>query len=82
MIKKMACWIFVDLQKAIDTVNHDILISKLEHYGIRGTANSWFSSYLKNRTQFVSIFGYDSSILLKQFHMVCPKAQFLAHLFF
>ena len=57
----MACGIFVDLQKAFDTVNHDILISKLEHYGIRGSANSWFSSYLKNRTQFVSILGYDSS---------------------
>ena len=59
--KKFACGIFVDLQKAFDTVNHDILIAKLEHYGIRGTANDWFSSYLKNRSQFVSILGYDST---------------------
>ena len=59
--KKFACGVFVDLQKAFDTVNHDILIAKLDHYGIRGVANDWFSSYLKNRSQFVSILGYDSS---------------------
>ena len=59
--KKIACGIFVDLQKAFDTVNHDILISKLDHYGIRGSANKWFASYLKNRSQFVSILGFDSS---------------------
>ena len=59
--KKFACSIFVDLQKAFDTVNHDILIVKLEHYGIRGTANNWFASYLKNHSQFVSILGFDSS---------------------
>ena len=59
--KKIACSIFVDLQKAFDTVNHNILIAKLEHYGIRGIANKWFASYLKNRSQFVSILGFDSS---------------------
>lgn len=59
--KKYACGIFVDLQKAFDTVNHDILIAKLEYYGIRGIANDWFSSYLKNRSQFVSILGFDST---------------------
>ena len=41
------CGIFIDLQKAFDTVNHDILLAKLAHYGIRGLANSWLSSFLK-----------------------------------
>ena len=41
-------------------MNHEILIGKLSHYGIRGTANNWFSSYLSNRSQYVSILGHDS----------------------
>ena len=55
-----ACGIFIDLQRAFDTVDHQISLSKLEHYGIRGIANGWFKSYLSNRQQFVSINGYDS----------------------
>ena len=57
------CGIFVDFQKAFDTVDHNILIQKLNYYGVRGTANNWFSSYLENRTQFVSINGYSSDLL-------------------
>ena len=59
---KFACGIFIDLQKAFDTVDHSILLRKLEHYGIRGLANQWFKSYLPDRTQFTSVNGYDSEI--------------------
>ena len=54
---------FIDLQKAFDTVNHDILLSKLEHYGIRGTPFVWFQSYLFNRYQYVSINGENSNLM-------------------
>ena len=60
---KVAGGVFVDFQKAFDTVNHEILIWKLNHYGVRGLANSWFASYLSNRNQYVSILGNDSETL-------------------
>ena len=50
----------MDLQKAFDTVDHPILLSELSHYGIRGVSNDWSKSYLSNRSQYVSINGYDS----------------------
>lgn len=54
--------IYLDLTKAFDTVNHDILIKKMDHYGVRGLAKQWFESYLKGRKQFVSINGSKSDI--------------------
>ncbi|MFZ2538662.1 MAG: reverse transcriptase family protein [Oscillospiraceae bacterium] len=53
--RKITVGIFIDLAKAFDTVNHSILVNKLNHYGIRGVANKWFVSYLSNRQQYVSI---------------------------
>ena len=55
--RKFACNIFLDLQKAFDTVEQDILLQKLEHDGVRGLANDWFKFYLSNRKQFLSLNG-------------------------
>jgi len=55
--------IFIDLAKAFDTVNHNILLSKLYHYGIRGTSHRWFISYLSNRSQYVYVNNTQSDCL-------------------
>lgn len=52
--------IYLDLKKAFNTVNHEILLDKLNHYGIRGNIHKWFKSYLNNRMQFVQVDGLNS----------------------
>ena len=61
------CSVFLDLCKASDTVDHQILLANLEYYGMQGVANDWFASYLSNRRQFVSLFDTNSDYQLKLF---------------
>ena len=53
----------MDLSKAFDTLDHNILIKKLAHYGINGTPLEWFTSYLTGRSQYVEIDSVSSNVL-------------------
>ena len=55
--------VFMDLSKAFDTLDHQILLKKLNYYGIEGTALAWFSSYLIGRQQYVELDGASSSLM-------------------
>ena len=78
--EKSIC-VFMDLSKAFDTLNIDIMLDKLKHYGIRGVTNSWFSSYLSGRLQYVEIEGHRSNNLCELFHGV-PQGSILGPLLF
>ena len=62
---KIGCGILFDLKKAFDMVNHDVLLMKLDYYGISGAALEWFRPNLNNRKQFVCINWSNSHTLNK-----------------
>ncbi len=72
--------IYLDLQKAFDTVDHHILIQKLSHYGIRGKCLSWFSSYLLGRSQFDSVNNAQSEC--KSINIGVPQGSILGPVLF
>ena len=59
---KLVGLVLIDLKKAFDTVDHDILCKKLELYGVQLRELSWFRSYLSNRKQFCRVNGVDSDV--------------------
>ena len=74
------CGIFIDLQRSFDTVNHDILLAKRDHFCVRGLANNRLSSFLKNRIQHVYLYGHCS--ITKQFTCGVQQGAILGPLLF
>src|SRR6266516_6611094 len=72
--------IFMDFRKAFDTINFDILLKKIDHYGFRGCCLNWFRSYLLNRTQFTNVNGSSSDV--KNISCGIPQGAVLGPLLF
>ena len=77
--------IFCDLTKAFDYVNHDVLISKLKHYGIQESTLNWFKSYLSNRRQRTKLIINEDQIYYSTWEIVkqgVPQGLLLGPLLF
>ena len=72
--------IFLDFSKAFDTINHNILLNKLSHYGIRGIALEWYRSYLQHRQQYVSLNNHFSD--MQEINCGVPQGSILGPLLF
>ena len=78
--KNTTVGVFLDMSKAFDTIDHNILMKKLYHCGIRGVPNEWIENYLSNRKQYVTINSTNSNML----NIVCgvPQGSILGPLLF
>ena len=77
---QFVCGVFINLQKAFDTVDHKILLSEINHYGIKGIPYEWFKSYLTNRQQFTTVNNKQSELSSIEFGI--PQGSILGPLLF
>ena len=85
-MENIGCWVFVDLQKAFDNVDHQILLAKLDNHEIGGVLNEWFESYLSNHNQYTSMNGYESGLAatnpdIPQVSILGPLSIFITYRF-
>ena len=79
--KDFTLGVFIDFSKAFDTVDHDILLEKLQHYGVKNNSLKWFSNYLTNRKQFIPYNHNDKSTIM-QIRCGVPQGSILGPLLF
>ena len=77
---KFACAVFIHLQKAFDTVNYGILLSKLNHYSVRGASYEWLKSYLTGRQRFTTMAHLKSDLFSISY--VVPEGSVLGAILF
>ena len=73
---------FIDLKKAFDTIDHKLLLTKLEHYGIWGVAYDWIKNYLCERKQYVSVNICNSEAMNGNCMWCAARVYFRAYTFY